>query len=152
MVPVRFVGQFIRDLSFEVPNAPEIYVEMRQSPPEIPVSFDIGARHVGGNTFEVTLGVSVNATVNQKPAFILELVYAALLEVDHSVVPEDQLHPMLLIEIPRYLFPFVRQMIADLTVGGGFPPLFMQMVDFVDMYRRKFGDQQHLVERVGPAA
>lgn len=151
MVPVRFVGQFVRDLSFEVPRAPEIYVEMRQSSPDIPVSFDINARNVVGNTFEVTLGVNVQATINQKPAFIIELAYVALLEVNHQVVPEDQLHPMLLIEIPRYLFPFVRQLIAELTVGGGFPPLFMQMVDFVDMYRRKFGDKPQTIERVQPS-
>jgi preprotein translocase subunit SecB len=148
IVPVRFVGQFVRDLSFEVPRAPEVFAEIRQTAPEIPVSFDIGARHVGATTFEVSLTVNVQATVSQKPAFILELVYGALVEVDPRAVPEEQLHPMLLIEIPRHLFPFVRQQIADLTVGGGFPPLFLQMVDFVDMYRRKFGDQAQQIERV----
>jgi preprotein translocase subunit SecB len=152
VAPVRFVGQFIRDLSFEVPRAPEVFAELREAAPDIPVSFDIGARHVGGTTFEVTLAVNVQASVKQKPAFIMELVYGALLEVDPRAVPEDQLHPMLLIEIPRYLFPFVRQQIADLTVGGGFPPLFLQMVDFVDMYRRKFGEQQQRVERIEPQA
>jgi len=152
-VPIRFVGQFVRDLSFEVPHAPEIFAELRQKAPEIPVSFDISARHVGASTFEVAVGVNMQASVGGKPAFILELVYAALVDIDERVVPEDQLHPLLLIEIPRYAFPFIRQIVGDLTVGGGFPPLLLQMVDFVELYRRKFGDQPQKVERVAaPAA
>jgi preprotein translocase subunit SecB len=151
MVPIRFLGQFIRDLSFEVPHAPEIFAELRQRAPDIPVSFDIGAKHAGGNTFEVTINASLHATVGEKTAFLLELAYAALVEVDPRGVAEDQLHPVLLIEIPRYLFPFVRQIIGDLTVGGGFPPLMLQMVDFVDLYRRKFGDQPQKIELLAPA-
>jgi preprotein translocase subunit SecB len=147
MVPIRFLGQFVRDLSFEVPHAPEIFADLRQRAPDIPVSFDIGARHIEANTFEVAMNVTLRASVGEKPAFILELVYAAMVDIDTAAVGEDQLHPVLLIEIPRYLFPFVRQVVSDLTVGGGFPPLLLQMVDFVDLYRRKFGDTQQVVAR-----
>lgn len=147
MVPIRFVGQFIRDLSFEVPHAPEIFVELRQRAPEIPVSFDVAARHVKDNTFEVDMTVSLQATLGEKPAFILELVYTNLVDIDARAVPEDQLHPLLLIEIPRYMFPFVRQIIGDMAISGGFPPLLLQMVDFVDLYRRKFADQPQAVAR-----
>ena len=150
-VPIRFLGQFIRDLSFEVPHAPEIFDDMRRTAPDIPVSFDIGARHTGGATFEVSINVSLRASVSERPAFILELAYAAMVEVDPRAVSEDQLHPALLIEIPRYLFPFVRQLVSDLTVGGGFPPLMLQMVDFVDLYRRKFGDQPQKIELLASA-
>jgi len=147
VVPIRFVGQFVRDLSFEVPHAPEIFAELRQRAPEIPVSFDVAARHVKDGVFEVDMTVNLQATMGEKPAFILELIYTNLVEIDARAVPEDQLHPLLLIEIPRYMFPFVRQIIGDLTIGGGFPPLLLQMVDFVDLYRRKFGDQPQSVPR-----
>ncbi len=146
MVPIRFLGQFVRDLSFEVPHAPEIFNDIRQRAPDIPVSFDVATRHVGGSTFEVSMNVNLQASVGEKPAFILELVYAGLVDVDLSAVPEDQLHAVLLIEIPRYLFPFVRQIVGDLTVNGGFPPLMLQMIDFMDLYRRKFGDQPQKIE------
>ena len=92
-VPIRFLGQFIRDLSFEVPHAPEIFDDMRRTAPDIPVSFDIGARHTGGATFEVSINVSLRASVSERPAFILELAYAAMVEVDPRAVSEDQLHP-----------------------------------------------------------
>ena len=151
LVPIRFLGQFVRDLSFEVPHAPEIFDAMRQRAPDIPVSFDIGAKHVGGNTFEVTLNETLQDSVGETPAFILELAYAGMVEVDPRAVAEDQLHPVLLIEIPRYLFPFVRQIVGDLTVGGGFPPLMLQMVDFLELYRRKFGDQPQTIERAAAA-
>jgi preprotein translocase subunit SecB len=147
MVPLRFLGQYIRDLSFEVPHAPEIFNDVRRQAPEIPASFDIAARHVIGSTFEVDMSVNLRASVGEKPAFILELVYSAMVDVDFRAVPEDQIHPVLLIEIPRHLFPFVRQVVGDMTVGGGFPPLMLQMIDFVDLYRRKFGDQPQTLPR-----
>lgn len=145
-VPVRFLGQFIRDLSFEVPHAPEIFNEMRQRAPDIPLSFDMGARHLGGPNFEVVMNVNLQAAIGDKPAFILELAYAAIVEVNPELVPAEQLHPVLLIEIPRFLFPFVRQIVGDLTVGGGFPPLHLQMLDFVDIYRRKFGNEPQTID------
>jgi preprotein translocase subunit SecB len=139
-LPIRILGQYIRDLSFEVPHAPGIFGELRKQAPEIPVSFDVAMQPIQGSVFEVTLAVSVNATVGDKPAFILELAYATTVELDESVIPEDQLHPVLLIEVPRFVFPFVRQVIGDMTTSGGFPPLFLQPMDFTDMYTRKFGN------------
>jgi preprotein translocase subunit SecB len=147
IMPLRFLGQYIRDLSFEVPNAPSVFNEVRKYSPEIPVSIDCAVRHLGGSGFEVSLNVNVAATVNSRPAFIAEIVYAAVIEVDERAIPPEQLHAVLLIEVPRLLFPFVRQIVGDVTVGGGFPPLMLQMIDFVEMYRRKYGDQPQTIER-----
>jgi preprotein translocase subunit SecB len=145
------LGQYVRDLSFEAPGAPSVFNLLRKHQPDIPVSFDCNVRHVSGSTFEVSLGITVEASANNQPVFLIEMIYAALIEVDERVVPEDQLHPLLMIEVPRHLFPFARQVIGDLTVSGGFPPLMLQMVDFVDLYRRKFADRPHTIERK-PAA
>ncbi|MBL8643124.1 MAG: protein-export chaperone SecB [Rhodospirillaceae bacterium] len=137
--PIRFLGQYVRDLSLEVPHAPGIFGEMRKRAPEIPITFDCAMQHLSGSIFEVTLNVTVNATLGDKPAFILELSYGATVEVDESLIPAEQLHAVLLIEIPRFLFPFVRQILSDMTTNGGFPPLLLQPVDFADLYTRKFG-------------
>ena len=150
-MPIRFLGQYIRDLSFEVPHAPGIFAEMRKQSPDIPVSFDCALQPIQGSIFEVTLSVSVNAMIGQTPAFILELAYAATVELDEAAIPQDQLHPVLLIEIPRFVFPFVRQIIADMTTSGGFPPLFLQPVDFGDLYTRKYGTTPITINRQ-PAA
>jgi preprotein translocase subunit SecB len=138
--PIRILGQYIKDLSFEVPNAPDIFNLLRQKPPEIPVSMDTAVQHINAGSFEVTLSLNLEATVGDKAAFILELIYGCVVELDQKTVPENQVHPFLHIEVPRQLFPFVRQIVGEMTVGGGFPPLMLQMVDFNDMYRRKFAN------------
>lgn len=147
--PMRIFGQFVRDLSFEVPNAPDIFSQLRQAGPDISISLDSSARHIEGETFEVGLSFQIEADVAGKKAFILELAYGCVAEVNRQVVPEEHVHPVLLIEVPRQLFPFVRQIIADVTVSGGFPPLLIQVIDFADLYRKKFGAAVQHVTRNG---
>lgn len=147
VLPIRFLGQYIRDLSFEVPHAPEIFSEIRQAAPSIPIQIEPSYRHMKGSTFEVSLTTQVEATVNGRPAFILELVYCAMVEIDERAVAQEHLHPVLCIEVPRFLFPFARQIVNDQTVAGGFPPLVLQPVDFVELYQRKFGDKPQAVQR-----
>ena len=138
VTPLRFLGQFIKDLSFETPHAPEIFNLLRQQAPAIPISLDTSLRQLEGPVFEVTLSVHLEAQVGDKTAFILELVYGAVAEVNAAAVPQEYIHSLLLIEVPRHIFPFVRQLVADITGNAGFPPLMLQMVDFADMYRKKF--------------
>lgn len=147
VLPIRFLGQYIRDLSFEVPHAPEIFSEIRQAAPQIPIQIEPTFRHMKGSQFEVSLTTQVEATVNNKPAFILELVYCAVVEIDERAVPQEHLHPVLAIEVPRFLFPFARQIVNDQTVAGGFPPLVLQPVDFVQLYQRNYGDKPQTVTR-----
>jgi preprotein translocase subunit SecB len=136
---IRIMGQYIKDLSFEVPQAPEIFNSLRQQQPEIPSSIEADARHMGGTTYEVTVSIHLEAFVAGKTAFIMELDYGCVVEIDEKQIPTEHMHPVLLIEVPRQLFPFIRQIVADMTIGGGFPPLMMSLIDFAEIYKRRFG-------------
>jgi preprotein translocase subunit SecB len=136
--PVRFLAQFIRDLSFEVPGAPEIFSTLRDNTPEMTVTIDAAVKQIEGPTFDVTLSVSIEAKSGDKVAFILELAYGCIVELNPQMVPQEYAHSLLLIEVPRHMFPFVRLIVSNITGEGGFPPLNLQMVDFADIYRRKF--------------
>jgi preprotein translocase subunit SecB len=137
-IPLRFLGQFIKDLSFETPHAPEIFNILRTTPPSIPISLDTAVRQLEGPVFEVTLSVHLEAKAGDKTAFIMELVYGCIAEVNTAAVPQEYAHSLLLIEVPRHIFPFVRQLVSEITGNAGFPPLMLQMVDFADLYRKKF--------------
>jgi preprotein translocase subunit SecB len=136
---LNFLGQYIKDMSFEAPLAPEIFNVLREQSPEMDVTIDANVRQVEGTIFEVTVSVTLNAKVGEKTAFILELVYGCIVQINPQLVPQEYAHSLLLIEVPRHMFPFVRQIIANTTASGGFPPVMVQMVDFADLYRRKFG-------------
>jgi preprotein translocase subunit SecB len=145
--PVIIHAQYIRDLSFENPNAPE---SMRQGAkaPDLILNIGMDARQlpqeqVSGdlpNLFEVVLNVKAEATRDGAVVFIAEVLYGVLLSIDKRV-PEDTHHPMLLIEIPRLAFPFVRQIMMDITVKGGFAPLMLSPVDFHALYMKQFAAQ-----------
>ena len=150
--PVQFLGQYIKDLSFEVPHAPDIYNLLRQKPPEIPISLDTSIQHVNAGVFEVKLSVHLEAVVGDKTAFILELVYGCIVEINQQALPEKHVHPFLHIEVPRQLFPFIRQIVGDMTASGGFPPLLLEIVDFNEIYRKKFANTGDRNPSEAPAA
>jgi len=122
--------QYVKDLSFENPNAPAVY--QWQSQPRIDVQFNIGSQNVGDDLFEVSLKVEVKAQSDEGVTFQIELLYAGLFAIRN--VSEDQLHPFLYAEAPRLLFPFARRVIADVVRDGGFPPLVLDPIDFGAMY------------------
>lgn len=132
--PLGVNGQYIKDLSFEVPNAPAIFSELGRGTPEIPIQIDIRASQIQDKVFEVVLHLHIEGKVGDKQAFIVELAYAGIFTIN---VPQEHLQPVLLIECPRLLFPFARNIVADITRDGGFPPLMMQPVDFVTLYRQR---------------
>ena len=127
-------GQYIKDLSLEIPSAPQVFLEPQSENPEIPIHVDVNASALAPNLFEVVLHLRIEAKLPTKTLFILELDYAGLFTVN---VPEEQVHPVLMIECPRLLFPFARNIVADLTRDGGFPPLMIQPLDFVALYRSR---------------
>ncbi|MDA8230202.1 MAG: protein-export chaperone SecB [Magnetospirillum sp.] len=131
--PLVVNGQYIKDLSFEVPGAPAIFGELERSP-DIPVSVDITVNPLREKTYEVILHLKIDAHVENKPVFIVEVDYGGVFTLN---VPQEHVQPMLLVECPRLLFPFVRNIVADLTRDGGFPPLMMQPIDFVQLYRAR---------------
>lgn len=128
-------AQFIKDLSFENPRAPASLMAREESP-KIDVNVNVSARNLGEQTFEVTLTIRADAKSGDEPAFVAELVYGGVFTLAN--VPEEALRPTLLIECPRLLFPFARRIIADATRDGGFPPLFINPIDFVALYRNQY--------------
>ncbi len=124
--------QFVKDLSFENPNAPQSLIQ--QTAPSVDVRVDVGARQLGPNVFEVQLTLNATAKHEDNVAFIVELTYGGVFTVN---VPQEHLSPVLLIECPRLLFPFARAIVADAVRDGGFPPLMIQPIDFVDLFRRR---------------
>ncbi|MBV1862844.1 MAG: protein-export chaperone SecB [Rhodobacteraceae bacterium] len=128
---MKIVNQYIRDLSFEnIAAQKNLGGEIR---PEINVQVNLDAQKKGENQFEVALKLTVNAESGEDSVFVLELDYAGLFVIEN--LPEEQLHPYLMIECPRMMFPFVRQLARNITADGGFPPLNIDNIDFMALYR-----------------
>ncbi|HEB79960.1 MAG TPA: protein-export chaperone SecB [Rhodospirillales bacterium] len=132
--PVLINAQYIKDLSFEAPSAPEIFTDMQKQQPDISINIDVRAQPLNENIFEVTLHITSECKVGDKIAFIQELVYCGVFTIN---VPSEHIQAVLLIECPRLLFPFARNIIADSSRDGGFPPLMLSPVDFVDMFKKR---------------
>ncbi len=139
--PLIVNGQYVKDLSFEVPGAPTIYQEMTGSP-DIPIHVDIVVNPIQDNIYEVVLNLKVHAQMGEKPVFLLELSYGGVFTVN---VPQEQVQPLLLVECPRLMFPFARVLIADMTRDGGFPPLMLQPIDFFQLYRSRMAQSEGVV-------
>ncbi|MBB4085765.1 protein-export chaperone SecB [Sphingomonas carotinifaciens] len=127
------ISQYVKDLSFENPNAPAIY--QNQAAPGIDVQFNIGAQQVGEEVHELVLKIEVRAEAEGKTAFIVDLSYAGLFGFRN--VPADQIQPFMLGEAPRLLFPFARRVLADAVRDGGFPPLLLEPIDFAQLYMQQ---------------
>lgn len=127
---IRILAQFIRDLSFENPRAPDSLRPGGQ--PQIDMQVEMNARGRPDGLFEVDLKLGASAAREDQVNFQVELLYGGLFEL--SGIPDDQLEPVLLIECPRFLFPFARRIIADLTSEGGFPPFLIEPIDFAGVY------------------
>lgn len=127
---MRVLAQYIKDFSFENPGTARA-----QTQPNIDLGIDVGAtpHKDGQNMFEVSLRMQAKASAGDAVLFILELDYAGLFQFESSNMAE--LEPILLIECPRLLFPFARRVISDITRDGGFPPLLVDPIDFIGLYR-----------------
>ena len=128
---IRILAQFIRDLSFENPRAPE---SLRQgaAQPQIDLGVEMNARGRDDGLYEVDLKLSAQAAREDGALFMVELVYGGLFQIT-GVAGED-VEPVLLVECPRFLFPFARRVIADVTTDGGFPPFLLDPIDFAGVY------------------
>jgi preprotein translocase subunit SecB len=130
---VGVLSQYVKDLSFENPNAPAIY--QVQGQPKLDVQFNIGATTVGEDVHEVVLKVEARADVEGQALYLIELSYAGLFGLRN--IPEEHLQPFLLAEAPRILFPFARRVLADAVRDGGFPPLMLEPIDFGALYMQQ---------------
>ena len=127
---VSILAQYVKDLSVENPSAPEVFSWQVQ--PNLDVQFNLNVQGAGEGVHEVTLKFDISARSDNGVHFVLDLSYAGLFGIRN--VPEEALPPFLLIEAPRLLFPFARQVIADATANGGFPPLLLDPIDFASAY------------------
>ena len=125
---VQVIGQYIKDLSFENPGV----IGGQNARPQIELNVDLQARQVEREHFEVELKLRVNAKSEDRALFLLELVYGGLFEI--LGVPESDIEAVLLVECPRFLFPYARRIISDLTTDGGFPPFMLEPIDFAAVY------------------
>jgi preprotein translocase subunit SecB len=142
---IRILAQFVRDLSFENPRAPE---SLRQgaTQPQIDLGVEMNARGRDDGYFEVDLKLSARATREDGPVFVVELVYGGVFEING--VEPDAIEPVLLIECPRFLFPFARRIIADVSSDGGYPPFLLDPIDFAGVYAAR----QAEIQSGGPVA
>ena len=128
---LRIVAQFVRDLSFENPRAPES-LRAGVAQPQIDMNVEMSARAREDGLYEVDLKLSARATRGEDPVFHVEVVYGGLFAIEG--VPAEELEPVLLVECPRFLFPFARRLIADVSGEGGFPPFLIDPIDFGAVY------------------
>jgi len=135
--------QYIKDLSFEVPGAPAVYTTLK-TPPRVDINLDVQGRRVqeGQNVFEVTLAIRAEATeattnggAPGARVFLAELSYSGVFTLNN--VPENTVEPVLLVECPRILFPFARNILSDITRDGGFPPVLLQPIDFLSLWQSR---------------
>lgn len=133
-------AQYVRDLSFENPNAPAIYVpQTHTGEPTLELMVNVQSRMVGDNVHEVILTMKATSKAGEKVGFIAELAYAGLFTV--PAMPEQQLRNLLLIECPRLLFPFARAILSDMVRDGNFPPLLLAPIDFAGLYQQNMEQQ-----------
>jgi preprotein translocase subunit SecB len=133
------LGQFTKDLSFENPNAPQI-LRQQITNANLKVHPEVGTTSLGDDVYEVTLGLNATAECEHGVLYNVELVYAGIFRLKN--LPEDALQPVLHIQCPSLLFPFVRRQLAELTQEGGFPPLFLDPIDFATLYRHQLMARQ----------
>ncbi|WDM85245.1 protein-export chaperone SecB [Ehrlichia sp. JZT12] len=157
---LRVKGQYIKDLSFENPNSPQIFLMISKTPPEINISVNISSLALpvkektqtdeqqstdtsSGTLYEVTLQVNAEARVGTTVGFICEVKYCGVFSIesdtasDEAEINQQDIRDMLLVSAPSILFPFVRELISRTTATGGFPPLMLDIVDFKKMYENQ---------------
>lgn len=138
---MRVLGQFIRDMSFE--NIMAQKGAPADVQPDVQVQVNLNAKKRGGeNQYETAIKLNITSKAKDGDAtlFVLEIDYVGIFQVES--VPEEQMHPYLLIECPRMIFPFLRRIVSDVTRDGGFPPLNLENIDFLSLYRNEVARRQ----------
>jgi len=139
MPQIGVLAQYVKDFSFENPHAPRSLTPTQQQP-EINIQINVDAAPMAGTDVEVVLRIDGKAESQGLLLFGFELVFAGVFRIQN--VPADAMQPMVLIECPRLLFPFAREIIATATRNGGFPPLLLEPIDFVTLFRQRMAAQQ----------
>lgn len=143
-LPVILHAQYLKDISFENPNAPDTLKPGKEKPAmELDISLDAHKIEEEGleNPHEVVITIKAEAKRQDKTVFLVEAMYGAVVSILKDVPPE-KIHPLLFIEIPQIIFPFARQAIANVTQQGGYPPLMLTPVDFRGMYLAQYANKE----------
>ena len=136
---LNILAQYIKDLSFENPGAPRS-LQARDKAPAININVNVNANPMSDSDFDVVLTLNAEAKDDDKVMFAAELVYGGVFRI--TGFPQEHMLPVLFIECPRLLFPFARQIIADVTRNGGFPPLMIDPIDFAQMFAQRVSEEQ----------
>jgi preprotein translocase subunit SecB len=136
---INVMGQYVKDFSFENPNAPRSLAPSQEQP-QLNVQINVGVAPMSATDFEVTLKLDGKAESQGSVLFAFELTFCGMFRIQN--VPQEHMQPLLMIECPRLLFPFAREMVATAVRNGGFAPLLLDPVDFVAMYQQRMGQQQ----------
>ena len=131
------ISQYVKDLSFENPNAPASY--QHQGQPKVDVQFNIGQTMVADGVFEVVLKIEAKSDIDEQVLYLVDLSFAGLFALRN--IPDEHLQPFLLGEAPRILFPFARRVLADAIRDGGYPPLLLEPIDFGGLYMQQASAQ-----------
>lgn len=131
--------QYIKDLSFESPGAPQS-LRNREKAPTIGINVNVNANPVSGPEYEVLLTLTARADLDNSVVFNVELIYGGVFRIEGFA--QEHMLPLLFIECPRLLFPFARQIIADATRNGGFPPLMIDPIDFARMFQQRIAEEE----------
>lgn len=135
---MRIMAQYLKDLSFESPGAPQSLMSSDSSP-AIDISVNVNAHGISDTDYEVELDLEAKAMDGENVVFVAELQYAGIFRLEN--IPQETMHPVVLIECPRMLFPFARHILADATRNGGFPPLMIDPIDFAGMYNQRVNQE-----------
>jgi preprotein translocase subunit SecB len=133
------MAQYIKDFSFENPNAPQSLMQQQQQP-QIGIQINVNPRQIAATDFEVELKLEGKAELTGNILFAFDLNYAGVFRLTN--IPQENLGPLLMIECPRLLFPFAREIISSAISNGGFPPLLLHPIDFVALYQRRLAEMQ----------
>jgi len=146
---INVLGQYIKDLSFENPNAPSS-LRNQGTNPNLQINFNVQAQSIGQDMYEVSLKLDATAQNNEGNLYTMELVYAGGFRLQN--LPQQAIQPVLFIECPSILFPFARRIVADLTREGGFPPLLLDPIDFSALYRQRAAEEKQAEGHPGATA
>ncbi|MGB2903425.1 MAG: protein-export chaperone SecB [Candidatus Dechloromonas phosphoritropha] len=128
---------YIKDLSIEVPHAPEIFLE--REAPQVEIQLGSAGRGLGEGAYEVVLTVTVTAKLEEKTVFLVEIGQAGIFRIVN--VPGDQVEPLLAVACPNILFPYAREVVSDAVTRAGFAPIVLQPVNFEAMYMQRLQEQ-----------
>lgn len=131
---IGVLAQYVKDFSFENPNAPGIMGKLTQQP-AINIQINVNSKPLSNTDFEVELKIEGKAEITGTTVFAFDLLYAGVFRLQN--IPAENVHPLVMIECPRLLFPFAREIVATGIIHGGFPPLLLDPVDFASLYQQK---------------